>query len=113
MMGRLSATPPPAPIAPPPPSLDDVRGDMIKRLTPVLSAIWPAEAPLASFDIAMSAQGVTLDAQYQSVRDLTPIALGLIAKQLQNQLQLPTLTLNAHRVPVPRKALAKRRPARS
>jgi uncharacterized hydrophobic protein (TIGR00271 family) len=113
MMGRLSAPPPPAPLAPPPPSLEDVRTDLIKRLTPVLSGIWPAKAPLAGFDIAMSAQGVTLDAQYQSVRDLTPIALGLIAKQLQDQLQLPTLLLNARRVPVPRKRLTKKRPARA
>jgi uncharacterized hydrophobic protein (TIGR00271 family) len=108
MMERLSAAPasvPPPPVAPPPPSLDDVRAALIKRVTPVLSAIWPAEAPVDSFDIALSAQSVTLDVRYQSVRVLTPIALGLIAKQLQDQLKLPTLKLDAHRVPVPRKTI--------
>jgi uncharacterized hydrophobic protein (TIGR00271 family) len=103
MEDRLAATPTPAPQTPPPqPSLDDVRSALIQRVSPVLSAIWPAEAPLASFDIALSAQGVTVQTRYESVRDLTPIALSLITKQLQQQLKLPTLTLDAHRVSSPR-----------
>ena len=111
MMDRLSAAPvptPPLPVAPPLPSLDDIRAALIKRVTPILSAIWPAEAPVDNFDIALSAQAVTLDVRYQSVRDLTPIALGLIAKQLREQLKLPTLTLDAHRAPVPRESINKK-----
>lgn len=111
MMDRLSAAPapaPPHPVAPPLASLDDVRAALIKRVTPVLSATWPAELPVDSFDLAFSSQAVTLDVRYRSVRDLTPVALGLIAKQLQDQLKLPTLVLDAYRVPIPRKTINKK-----
>lgn len=108
MMGRLSPAPTPQLPAAQPPSLEDVRAGLIERVTPVLSAVWPAEAPLVSFDISLSAEGVTLDARYQSVRALTPIALSLITKQLQEQLKLPTLTLDAHRAPVRRKTVNRR-----
>jgi uncharacterized hydrophobic protein (TIGR00271 family) len=104
MMDRLTVAPaptPPVPIPPPPPSLDSVRAGLLQRVTPVLSAIWPAEAPLSSFNIALSAEGFTLDAEYQSKHDLTPIALELITKELQEQLKLPKITVHAHRVPIP------------
>jgi uncharacterized hydrophobic protein (TIGR00271 family) len=112
MMDRISAAPTPARPAPlpPPPSLNDDRAALMKRVTAALSAVWPAQVPLASFDITLNAQAVTLDARYESKLDLTPIALGLITKQLQQQLKLPTLTLDAHRVPVPRKIVGQAKP---
>ena len=112
--GRLSAasaTPPP-PVAAKPLSIDDERTELLKRITPVLSAIWPPEAPLTGFDLDLSASAITLDARYQSERDLTPIALGLITEQLQQQLSLPELTLKAHRAAVPPKAKVPRKSAR-
>jgi hypothetical protein len=103
MANRLSvAAAPPPPVAPPP-SIDDVGSALLKRITPVLSGVWPAEAPLTGFDLDLTASAIVLDVQYQSDRDLTPIALGLIAKQLQEQLTLPTLRLSAHRVAIPPK----------
>ncbi len=113
LAGRLSAasaTPPP-PVAAKPLSIDDERTELLKRITPVLSAIWPPEAPLTGFDLDLSASAITLDARYQSERDLTPIALGLITKQLQQQLTLPELTLTAHRAAVPPKAKVPRKSA--
>ena len=114
LAGRLSAasaTPLP-PVAAKPLSIDDERTELLKRITPVLSAIWPPEAPLTGFDLDLSASAITLDARYQSERDLTPIALGLITKQLQQQLTLPELTLTAHRAAVPPKAKVPRKSAR-
>ena len=105
MMDRLSAAPAPAPLAPPPPSLNDDRAALMKRMITALSAVWPTQVPLASFDISLNAQGVALEAEYESKVDLTPIALSLITKQLQAQLELPTLTLAAHRIPVPRNSV--------
>lgn len=114
MADRLSVAsdPPPTPVTPQPPSIDDVRSALLKRINPVLSGVWPAEAPLTGFDLDLSASAIVLDVHYQSDRDLTPIALGLIAKQLQEQLTLPTLRLSAHRVAVPPKPRNQRKAAR-
>ena len=114
LAGRLSSASaaPPPPVAAKPLSIDDERTELLKRITPVLSAIWPPEAPLTGFDLDLSASTITLDARYQSERDLTPIALGLITKQLQQQLSLLELTLTAHRAAVPPKAKVPRKSAR-
>ena len=111
MMDKLSANAAPStprPVDPALPSMDDLREDLLKRVTPVLASVWPAEAPLASYDLALNTAGVALQAHYESERDLTPIALGLITKQLREQLQLPTLTLEAHREPARRTSLGRR-----
>jgi uncharacterized hydrophobic protein (TIGR00271 family) len=102
MLERLRATPPvPAlPAAAPVVTIDEMRAKMVERFSPVLTAIWPTEAPLLGFDITLSNKGVTLDTQYQSDRDLSPIALGMITKQLRDKLALPTLVVEAHRVRV-------------
>ena len=102
MMERLNSstsTPPPA-SAPPVESIDQIRADLMERVSPVAAAIWPTAAPLSGFDISLSDKGVTLVAQYESERDLSPIALGMITKQLQDKLNLPTLVLEAHLVRV-------------
>ena len=105
MADRLStvSAPPPPPPAPAPahPSLQDARMELLTRTTPVLSAVWPPEAPLTTFDIVLSASSVSLDVTYQSGRDLSPIAMSLITRQLQEQLKLPALTLAAHRLATP------------
>ena len=112
MANRLSVAAAPPPTVAPPPSIDDVGSALLKRITPVLSGVWPAEAPLTGFDLDLTASAIVLDVQYQSDRDLTPIALGLIAKQLQEQLTLPTLRLSAHRVAIPPKPRNQLRAAR-
>ncbi len=105
MLDRLSAmsTPPaPPPAAPAEPSLADVQAELVKRVSPVLKSVWPAEAPLSSYDLAVGPDGVALQATYRSSRDLTPIALALITNQLRDQLKAPSLTLEAKRRPVTR-----------
>ena len=102
MMERLTATtaaPPPSPAQ----TIDQIRGTLIERVSPVLTAVWPTAAPLSGFNIILDDKGVTLDAQYKSDRDLSPIALGILTKQLQDDLNLPGLSLKAHRVRIPDK----------
>jgi hypothetical protein len=112
MMDRLSTasapTPPPA-AASPLPSLEDAQANLFKRVSPAVSAVWPAEAPLVNFGIVLSPAGVTLNARYQSKRELTPITVDLITKELQYRLGLPTLAVDAHRVPLPHREAEKRR----
>jgi hypothetical protein len=103
MMERLSATPVMPPPAPPAvETINELRAKLLGRISPALTAIWPTEIPLSGFEVALSDNGVIIDAQYESDRDLSPIALGLISKQLQVDLKMPTLVLNARRVRVTR-----------
>jgi uncharacterized hydrophobic protein (TIGR00271 family) len=112
MMERLAAVPaaPPPPAAPAPEPIGQMRADLLARVSPILTAIWPAQAPLSSFDITLSDSGVALDVQYQSDHDLSPIALDLLTAQLRSKLNLPKLAVNAHRVPAPRHRSAAARP---
>jgi hypothetical protein len=99
MMERLNAVPvatAPPPVAPVE-TIDAMRAKLLERIAPAVTAVWPAEAPLAGFDIWLSDQGVTLDAEYKSDRDLSAIALGMITRQLREKLNLPTLVVAAHR----------------
>jgi hypothetical protein len=100
MMERLTAAqPPPAPpAAAPVKTVEAMRTELMGRISPVLTAVWPAAAPLQGFDLTLSDTGVTVDAEYSGARDLGAIAVGMIEKQLQDQLKLPTLVLKTHRV---------------
>lgn len=102
MMERLTAAAPATapPPAPPPETIDQIRARLLDRVTPVVTAVWPPAAPLAGFDVALNDKGVTLVARYQGNRNLTPIALGMIARQLQDRLNMPALLLEARREPI-------------
>ena len=109
MMERLSATP----AAPPPPAtpvetIDEVRTELLEHISSALSVVWPAEAPLSEFDITLGDKSVTLNVKYESDRDLSPIALAMITKQMQAKLKFPTLIVDAVRVPIPRRHNPKR-----
>ena len=109
VMERLTAAPMPQPTPPPVETIDQVRARLLAQISPVLTSIWPPEAPLATFDVTLSDKGVTLDTQYGGTRDLSPIALGMITRQMQQKLDLPDLALNAHRAGVAAKSISRRR----
>ncbi len=93
----------PAPTAPEPASVErtftQIRGELMARLTPVLTATWPPQAPLKDFDLAFGEDSVVLDVRYQSEGALDPIALSMIAKDLQEKLKAPGLSISAIRTP--------------
>jgi uncharacterized hydrophobic protein (TIGR00271 family) len=102
LMQRLSAPPPPPP-KPQEKTLEQLHSELIDRVKPIITGLWPPEAPLRDFDLAFSATGIALNAKYQSDRPLGPIPLGLITRELQEKLATPDLSLNAQRVPPLRK----------
>ena len=104
IMDRI-ATPPPAPTPPPPAPVLTVAEDqaqLLARVTPVITKVWPPEAPLAGFSVSLSDSGTVVDANYESRRDLTGITVGLITRELQQTLALPNLVVKAHRRAPPR-----------
>ncbi|MDE3199950.1 MAG: DUF389 domain-containing protein [Acidobacteriota bacterium] len=106
LMQKLNA-PPPAP-PPKPKTLSQIHNELMQRISPVVTAAWPAEAPIQRFDVAFSPDGIVVDVDYASARALDSVSLGLLSKTLQDKLADPLLTLNAKRVPMPRKAAAKK-----
>jgi hypothetical protein len=95
---RLAAPAPPPP-PPKPLTLAEMQQQLLQRVQPAVEAAWPTEIPLQSFDLQLSPAGAVVDVQYASRRDLDPISLALIERQLQQQLALPALTLKAKRDP--------------
>ena len=101
LMRRLST---PAPAPPKPESLAEMQTELMARLQPQLEALWPEEAPLQSFDLAFAPDGIAVNAEYASRRDLDAITLGLLEKELRDKLDEPGLKLNVKRVTPPRAA---------
>jgi uncharacterized hydrophobic protein (TIGR00271 family) len=96
LIQRLAASAPPTPEpAPSEKSLAQIRAELMARLTPVLTAIWPAQAPLKNFDLAFALNGTVLNVHYQSAKALDPIALDIITKELREKLKDPSLSMNA------------------
>jgi hypothetical protein len=96
LMQRLAASAPPTP-APEPvaKSLAQIRAELMARLKPVLTATWPAQAPVKTFDLAFAENGTVLNVQYQGAKVLDPIALDIITKDLKEKLNAPGLSINA------------------
>jgi len=99
LMQRLNA---PQPVAPrPPATLNEIHDDLMHRIQPAVTAAWPHEAPLQSFDLSFTPDGIAIDAKYSAPRSLDAISLELIQNRLRDQLNEPALLLNASRVPAP------------
>ncbi len=105
LMQRLSAPPPPPPA--PPETLEQIHNEVINRIKPILSEVWPAEVPIQNFDIAFSSTGTALSVQYQSDRELGKLSQDILTRELQEKLGAPDISLVAHRVSPPRKGTRK------
>jgi hypothetical protein len=77
--------------------------DLLARVTPVVQGVWPPEAPLQDFDLALAPSGIVLNVRYQSLHPLGTIPLDILTRELQEKLGTPTLSLQAQRIPPPSK----------
>jgi len=84
-------------------TLPDMQQELIARITPVLNSVWPPEAPIQGFDVALSASGIALNVRYESTQTLGKIPLDMITRDLQGKLGVPNLSLTAKRVAAPRR----------
>jgi uncharacterized hydrophobic protein (TIGR00271 family) len=106
LVARLQAPEP----APPPAvekSLEEVRQETLARVTPVLTRVWPPEAPLQKFDVAFNSTGLAINALYHADKDIGELALSVITRTLRDQLKTPTLVVTTTRMqnarPLPKK----------
>jgi hypothetical protein len=109
-MQRLSTPSQPAPAAPVE-SLEDIHHEVIARIKPILSDVWPAEAPLQDFDVAFGAAGIVLNVRYENVHELGKISQDIIARELREKLDTPDISLIAQRVPASRQVTKKAKKA--
>jgi uncharacterized hydrophobic protein (TIGR00271 family) len=110
LMQRLSTPSQPAPAAPVE-SLEDIHHEVIARIKPILSDVWPAEAPLQDFDVAFGAAGIVLNVRYENVHELGKISQDIIARELREKLDTPDISLIAQRVPPSRQVTKKAKKA--
>jgi uncharacterized hydrophobic protein (TIGR00271 family) len=104
-----SAAPPAPPPPPPPDTLAQMQASLLARIQPVVQSVWPPETPLVDFNISVaddSAAALTLNAHYTADKDLPPVAIGLITRELQTRLSAPKLVLHAQRQAPPTPARA-------
>jgi uncharacterized hydrophobic protein (TIGR00271 family) len=97
LMQRFSTPGQPAP-KPLTESLDDIHNEVIARIKPILTDIWPAEAPLQDFDVAFDATGIVLNVRYENAHELEKISQNIIARELQEKLGTQNISLVAQRV---------------
>lgn len=88
-----------APAPPPEKSLEEIRREVLAHLTPVIKETWPPEAPLESFNVAFNPDGVLCNIRYRAAKDLEPITLAMVLRDLRDKLKTPGINLNATRIP--------------
>jgi uncharacterized membrane protein len=96
LMQRYSTPSQPPPVVPE--SLEDIHKEVTTRIQPVLAGIWPTEAPLQGFDLGFDSTGMVLTVRYMSDHELGKISEDILARELQEKLGVPTISLVAQRV---------------
>lgn len=112
LMQKLVAPPPPPAPKPVIVSVEQMQQELLARVTPVVQGVWPPEAPLQDFDLALAPSGIVLNVRYQSLHPLGAIPLDILTRELQEKLGTPTLSLHAQRVPPPPKSTQTTQPKR-
>jgi uncharacterized hydrophobic protein (TIGR00271 family) len=85
-------------------SLDDIHKEVIARIQPILSNIWPSEAPLQDFDVVFNPAGIVFNVRYLGNHELDKISQQIITRELQEKLGAANISLVSQRVPASRKA---------
>jgi hypothetical protein len=102
LMQRISITTESA-ARPPIEPLNEIHSEVIARIKPILSDVWPAEVPLQEFDIDFSSSRIVITVQYESIHYLDKITQNMIVRELQEKLGTTEILLVAKRVRLPRK----------
>ncbi len=104
----------PVPAPPPPPApleLERARKELLARLDAPLKEIWPADAaPLQSYELVLTADGVVVRVTYEAKKDLDTVFVDALTRFLRTRLGVATISVDLKREPPSRSSKAGRRP---
>jgi uncharacterized hydrophobic protein (TIGR00271 family) len=97
LMERLAA---PTPAVQKEETVADMQKELLDKVRPALEEIWPkSDAPIDNFEVTLGAQaGLSIEVHYQAAQDLGDIPIKMVQQNLQRQLGIANLTLNAERI---------------
>jgi hypothetical protein len=87
--------------------LEDIHKELIVCIKPILTGIWPPEAPLLDFSVAFDATGIVFNVQYESAHGLGKISQDILVRELRDKLGTQNITLVTRRV-APSRTAARR-----
>jgi hypothetical protein len=104
----------PVPAPPPPPApleLERARKELLARLDAPLKEIWPEDAaPLQSYELTLTADGVVVRVTYEAKKDLDTVFVDSLTRFLRARLDLATISVNLKRERPSRSSTARSRP---
>ncbi|MEK7751174.1 MAG: DUF389 domain-containing protein [Acidobacteriota bacterium] len=91
-----------APAPPPFEDLDSIKAELMARLERPLKEVWPADAaPLLSYELGFTPEGVLVRARYKSEKPLDPTTEEMLSKILQARLKADRFRLVLEHEPPP------------
>lgn len=108
-MQRLSTVPNSSTPKPEVRTLTEIRAGLYSQVQLALNEAWPQEAPLRGFIVELASDGIVLNVTYHAKRNLDSISIGLIEKQLRDELNDQSLELVVHRLALRSKSIPKKR----
>jgi hypothetical protein len=104
----------PVPAPPPPPvplELERAQKELLARLDAPLKEIWPADAaPLQSYELALTADGVVVRVTYEAKKNLDTVFVDALTRFLRTRLGVATISVDLKREPPSRASTAGHRP---
>lgn len=80
----------------------EMQKDILDKVGPALNDIWPSsDAPIQNFNLILGAAGDSILVTYQAATDLGEVPIDMVQQSLRTKLAMPTLVVNAQRIPPP------------
>ena len=78
-------------------TIGEMQKDLLDRVRPALQEIWPsADAPIHDFAVALSdSAGISITVHYKAAQSLGDVPITMVQRNLQTNLGIPDLTVNA------------------
>jgi uncharacterized hydrophobic protein (TIGR00271 family) len=96
LLGRITA--PVQPVAAKPIAMTQIQEDALTQMKTSLTAIWPSDTPLLSYELGFSPDGPVVHLQYQARSALDQFSTAMLQRSLQRQLGLADLKVDLERV---------------
>jgi hypothetical protein len=100
LRAELTRPAPPPPAPPAPLELETARKELLDRLDAPLKEIWPADvAPLESYELGLTTEGVVVRVAYRAKKDLDPVFVDSLTQFLRTRLRGSAVSVVLQREP--------------